>query len=230
MSVHKKILFTIPFAGGNKFSFKAYETFLKNDFDIYPLELPGRGDRFSENLMTDIYSVRDDLFNQMKDYLDRDYIIYGHSLGGLLSYLVTLLIEEKNLKKPLHLIISGRANPSMKAKVIRHTLTKVNFINNLKNLGGMPSDFFKHPDLFDIFEPILRADFKISECFYLEENKKVYTKLSILYGDNDSFNLKEARAWENFTYHKPITLQKFKGNHFFIYKHVESICNLIKAS
>jgi surfactin synthase thioesterase subunit len=228
--VRKKVLFTLPFAGGNKFSFREYDTFLKDDFDIYPLELPGRGERFSEELITDIYLARDDLFKQIEDHLDRDYVIYGHSLGGLLAYLLTLLIEEKNLKKPLKLVISGRANPSVRPKTIKHTLAKDIFIDNLKKLGGMPSSFFKHPELFELFEPILRADFQVLECFDFHEKQKLNTKLSILYGDDELFSSEEAIAWSGFTEYTPFECREFKGNHFFIYNHIQSICEIIKET
>jgi surfactin synthase thioesterase subunit len=225
----KKNLFTIPFAGGNKFSFKEYDAFLKDDFNVYPLELSGRGERFSEELMTDIYAVRDDLFKQIEDKLDKEYVIYGHSLGGMLAYLLTLLIEEKKLRRPLKLVISGRANPSVKPKTIKHTSSKEVFIQNLKKLGGMPVKFFEHSELFDLFEPVLRADFQLIECFHFNEKRKLKSKLSILYGKDDSFLLEEALEWEQFTDVKPFNFKEFEGNHFFIYNHIASVCQIIKA-
>lgn len=228
--MNKKRLFTLPFAGGNKFSFKQYDEFLKDEFEIYPLELPGRGERFSEDLITDIYAVRDDLFQQIEDKLDSEYVIYGHSLGGLLSYLLVLLIEEKKLKKPMKLVISGRANPSMKPKTIKHTLSQDKFIYNLRDLGGMPSDFFEHPELFELFEPILRADYQVAECFHFQETRRIDTKISVLYGKDESFTLIEALKWKEFTHHTPLDFQEFEGNHFFIYDHIQAVCEIIKES
>lgn len=224
----KKRLFTLPFAGGNKFSFREYDAFLKDDFEIHPLELPGRGDRFSEVLLTNIHDVVEDLFKKIKDKLDKPYVIYGHSLGGLLTYLLTLRIEKENLNKPLKLVISGRANPSMKPKTIKHTLEHDAFIKNLQDLGGMPSNFFEHPELFDLFEPILRADYQIAECFHFNKERKVDTKISVLYGKGESFTAREALQWKDFTYHSPLDFHEFEGNHFFIYEHIRTICEIIK--
>lgn len=226
----KKILFTLPFAGGNKFSFREYDAYLKDDFEIYALELPGRGERFSEDLLIDIYDAVEDLFKQIEDKLNGDYVIYGHSLGGLLAYLLTLYIEEKNLNKPLKLVISGRANPAMKPKTIKHTLSHDAFIHNLKDLGGMPSNFFEHPELFDLFEPILRADYQVAECFHFSEKRKVDTKVSVLYGKDESFSLVEALDWKTFTHHTPLDFQQFEGDHFFIFNHIKAVCEIIKES
>ena len=227
MKKSKKVIFTIPYAGGNKFSFKKYDLFLKNSFDIYHLELAGRGERFSEDLITDIYEVVDDLFNQIKDNIYGEYILYGHSLGGLLGYLLILILEEKGLPIPSNFIVSGRANPAMKPPLIRYNLPKDNFIRSLKQLGGMPSEFFNHPELFDLFEPILRADFELVEKFDFIENRKINSKISVLYGKDESFSRNEAKKWKNFSYQN-IDFHKFNGGHFFIFDHIEEICKIIK--
>ena len=225
----KKTLFTLPFAGGNRYSFSKFDRYLKDDFDIHHLELAGRGDRMSEDLLSDIYEIRDDIFNQIKDKLHNEYIIYAHSLGGLLAYLLTLKIEENHLNPPSKLIISGRANPSMKPKVLRHNMPKEEFISSLQTLGGMPKEFFTHPELFEFFEPILRADFEAVESFDFEEKRKLNTKISVLYGSDEHFSRKKALKWAKFT-HKDIDFREFTGRHFFIYEHIEAVCNIIKES
>jgi len=223
----KKTLFTLPFAGGNRYSFSKFDNYLKDDFTIYNLELAGRGDRVSQDLMSDIYEIRDDLFNQIKDNINGEYIIYGHSLGGLLAYLIALKIEDKNLPLPSKLVISGRANPSMKPKVIRHNLPKESFIDSIKKLGGMPDEFFNHPELFDFFEPILRADFQSVEDFDFKESRKIGSKISVLYGSDEYFSRKKALKWKNYT-HQDIDFKEFSGGHFFIFEHIEDVCNIIK--
>jgi len=223
----KKKLFTLPYAGGNRYVFNKFDKYLKKDFNIHHLELAGRGDRISENLIDNIYDMRDDLFNQIKDNIKQDYIIYGHSLGGLLGYLLTLLIEEKKLKKPHKLIISGRAIPTMKPTIIRHNLQKNEFLHSIKKLGGIPNEFFKYPELFDFFEPILRADFKAIEKFNFNEKRKLKTKISVIYGTNESFSIKKALKWQKFT-KQNIDFNKFKGGHFFIFDYIKEICKIIK--
>jgi len=223
----KIALFTIPFAGGNRFSFNRFNRYLEDDFDIYHLELAGRGERISEELMSNIYEIRDDLFRQIEDRIDGEYIIYGHSLGGLLGYLLILLLEEKGLPRPLKFIVSGRANPCMRPPFIRYNLAKDDFIKSLKKLGGMPSEFFNHSELFDFFEPILRADFKAVEKFDFSETRKIGTKISLLYGENESFSKEEALRWRDFSYQN-INFYQFEGGHFFIFDQIEEICNIIR--
>jgi len=230
MQKGKKRLFTIPFAGGNKFSFNKFDQYLEDHFLLHHLELPGRGERITEELMKDIYEVRDDLFHQIKDKIDTEYLIYGHSLGALLGYLLILLLEEKNLRTPSRFIVSGRANPLMKPPLIRHNLSEDRFIQSLRDLGGMPSEFFDHPELFEFFEPILRADFEVVECFHFQEERKIGAPITVLHGENEFFDVLESKKWKKFTTYKEIDFHMMKGDHFFIYNHIQRISDILKEN
>lgn len=226
MIKNKITLFTIPFAGGNKFSFQKFNPYLEEHFNVHHLELAGRGKRISENLMDNVNDVVEDLLLQIKGKTHRDYILYGHSLGGLLGYLLILRLEENGLHTPSRFIVSGRANPCLKPSLIRHNLPKDKFIHSLQKLGGMPSEFFNHPELFDFFEPILRADFQVVESFHFAETRKINTKLSLLYGNNELFSLQEALKWQDFV-SQEMDFYQFEGGHFFIFDHIEEICTII---
>ncbi|MEA3315870.1 MAG: alpha/beta fold hydrolase [Campylobacterota bacterium] len=225
----KKNFFSIHFAGGNRYSFKDFNRYLEKDFNIYHIELPGRGDRIDEDLISNIYDMRDDIYEQIKDKLDNDYILFGHSLGGLLVYLLTIFIQKKKQNRPNKLIISGKSSPNTKVKDIRYNLPQNEFIKKLKDLNGTPSAVLEHKELFEFFEPIIRADFQAIETFDYLENKKVKTDLMVLTGSEEkNFSKEEIFNWKNYTT-KNYTFHELSGDHFFIYNDIEKVCNLIKS-
>src|SRR4051794_37934122 len=104
----KKInLFCLPFAGGSRYSYISFANCAPENICVIPIELPGRGSRFRETLLTNMDSVVTDIFQQIKDRLDEPYGIYGHSMGTLSGYLLTKKIIQKNLNKPIHLFFTG---------------------------------------------------------------------------------------------------------------------------
>lgn len=229
MKRNKKTLFTIPFAGGNKYAFKSFNKYLENDFILKPLELSGRGNRIAEDLMTNLSDIVDDLFYKIREYLNDEYIIYGHSMGGLLAYLLTIRIEESNLLVPSSIIISGRSYPTMKPKKIRYNLSKEKFKDTLIELNGTPKEVLEYPELFDFFEPILRADFEAIESYSFKQDKKLNTKISILYGkDEKGFRKKDAKRWQEFT-NLAIDFTQFEGGHFFIFDDTQKVCSTINS-
>jgi len=230
MRNHKIKLFLIPFAGGNSTSYRAYEALLKDTFLLYPLELAGHGYRMAEPLHKNIFDMRDDLIKQIEIHIDEDSIIYGHSIGGLLGYLVTLYFEQKKSLILKRLIVSGRANPALSPTQIRHNLPQNIFFQQLKSLGGMPKEFFEYPELHELFEPILRADFEAIETFDFKERKKIETPISVLYGLDDNFSIEEVLKWRDFSREDKINFHSFEGGHFFINQKSKAVCKIIKKS
>ena len=148
-------LYCLPFSGGSKYSYKSFSKYAPPFLNIVAIELPGRGTRSGEALLTSIERTADDVFNQIKDSLDKPYAIYGHSMGGILAYLVARRIIEANLNQPLHLFVTGCVGPSLKYRdLVDHTLPKDEFIQKIKELGGSPDSVLSNDALMEFFEPI----------------------------------------------------------------------------
>jgi surfactin synthase thioesterase subunit len=224
----KKInLFCFPFAGGNKYSYRDYEKFMPSNIKLIPIESPGRGMRFSERLSCSIDEIVADYYDQIKDYLQEPYAIYGHSMGALTGFLVTKRIIEENLNPPLHLFFSGRAGPSSKDKdEAKYLLPQKEFVAELKSLDGIPEGVLKDEDLMEIFEPILRADFQAIETYTYNSSQAIDIPISVAIGKEEKVSLQEAEAWQKESQH-PLKIKQFPGKHFFIFQYPEHIMRWI---
>ena len=103
-------IIVFPFAGGNKYSFNNY---FPINYNTTRLEYPGRGLRNKEDLIENIYELINDLLPQFQKEIDvcDDYIIYGHSMGALVGYLICTELEKLGLKLPVKLVVSGAKPP-----------------------------------------------------------------------------------------------------------------------
>ena len=68
-------VYCLPFAGGSKYSYRGYVKSAPPFLNIVPLEIPGRGARSNEKAMTRLELVAEDIFNQIKNDLDKPYAI-----------------------------------------------------------------------------------------------------------------------------------------------------------
>ncbi len=108
-NTQKITLYCLPYAGGHSLSYRDFQANVAENILIKPLELPGRGKRIKEPLLTNLETMVDDLFQQIQNELnDKPYAIYGHSMGTLLGYLLTKRILNAGKPAPLHLFVSGR--------------------------------------------------------------------------------------------------------------------------
>ncbi len=222
----KKItLYCLPYAGGHSLSYREFQANVADNILIKPLELPGRGKRIKEPLLTNLETMVDDLFLQIENELnDKPYAIYGHSMGTLLGYLLTKRILSAGKPAPLHLFVSGRNAPSViKNTIPRHKLPKQEFLNYLNELGGLQQEILECTELMDFLEPILRADFQAIETYTYQQTSPFEIPISILYGLEDKeLSSQDLLAWQQES-SQPITIKSFPGGHFFIFEQLPQI-------
>ena len=223
----KPQLFLLHFAGGSMFSFDFIKMHLDLDVEFIPLELPGRGNRYSENLLKNLDEAIEDYFNQIRKLRNGSpFIIYGHSMGASLGLFLTLKFEAIN-DFPIHLIVSGNAGPGAKKEEIicYHKLDDIQFKDKLKELGGMPEEVFDNDDLYNHFAPILRSDFECLDNLDHIETIQINTEIYAIMGDDEKTS-SEIDNWKKFT--KGNFQNKIvSGNHFFIYDHPKEIANIV---
>jgi len=190
-------LICIPFAGGSIYSFKDFHSTSDDLIRIIPVELPGRGKRVNEHLLTNIHQIVDDLFIQIEDKLDEPYAIYGHSLGSLLGYLLVKLVLEKKRSPPVHLFCSGRGGPSLSMDDERLVdLPDKVFRDKLRELGGSPDEIFQNEEMIAFFEPILRADFRAHEDYEYIDTKPFDVPITVMVGREDRITLEDVELWQ----------------------------------
>ncbi|RBL90129.1 thioesterase [Chitinophaga flava] len=222
-------LFCLPFAGGSKYSYRLYEEHLPSFLNIIPLEYPGRGTRMGEPLKEDVNQLVNDLYLQIADKLDRSaYAIYGHSMGGLMSYLLTRKILEKRRTPPLHLFITGTSGPGALSRTEkkRHLLDKRSFIEEIRNLNGSPDEILQNDELLDFIEPILRADFKVSENYAHSSISPLNIPITVITGTREEMKPEDIQLWQQETL-VPVDFRRMPGHHFFIFKYPYEIVGII---
>lgn len=218
------------FAGGNSYSFDFIKPWL-NDFEIIALELPGRGRRGKETLLTDFDLAAADIYRQIiEKRRDIPYFVYGHSMGAYLALRVTSMLGDNN-SNPGAIFVSGNPGPGLSRKSTkehRYLLDTKEFKEELRSLGGIPEEVICNSDLFNYLEPILRADFEIIEKNELLAERIVDVPLMAMMGSEED-RVEEIGNWAKFTSRRfhPVIME---GGHFFIYSNVKQISALIRAN
>jgi len=222
-------LFCIPFAGGSSYSYKGLSDRLHTLVSVDTLELPGRGLRFSESLLSDSRAMTDDLYNQIKTGLHEPYALYGHSLGALLAFLLARQLVDKRQQKPLYLFLSGCEAPSVLPRQKRHLLPKNEFRDVIRRFGGCSPEVLDNEELMEIFEPVLREDFKAYETYVHDAGSKLDVPIALMTGDEEELERDDLMRWQAETTSK-ISIETFPGDHFFIYRHWDKIAALISGA
>lgn len=228
----KITLYCLPFAGGHTMSYSDFQANVADTILIKPLELPGRGKRIREPLLTNLEAMVDDVFQQIQSDLNGiSYAIYGHSMGAILGYLLTKRILNAGKPAPLHLFFSGREAPSVVDNdPPKHEFSKQEFINHINGLGGLPPEILEHTELMDFFEPILRADFQAIETYSYQPSSAFDIPITILHGLADKeVAYQDLLPWQQES-NQPIAIKTFSGGHFFIFEQLSQLGQLFSRT
>ena len=92
-------LFCLPYAGGGTSIFYQWQSMLKNaGILVCPILLPGREHRINEELIDNAYELSNQIYKGIQEELNRPFLIFGHSMGGIIAYELSRLIYEKEKK------------------------------------------------------------------------------------------------------------------------------------
>ncbi|HEY9695462.1 MAG TPA: thioesterase II family protein [Oculatellaceae cyanobacterium] len=210
-------LFCLPYAGGSSVTFRTWSNHLPKSIEICPIELPGRGSRFIEAPFTRLDLLVEAIASSLLPYLDKPFAFFGHSMGAVISFELTRLINKKYGLLPAHLLIAGRHAPQLRDRHPPiHTLPKPAFIQGLCRYKGMPKQVLENTELMEVFLPILRADFAICETYKYIDEPPLPCPITAFGGLQDSeTSVDELEAWHKQT-NNSFSSHLLPGDHFFI--------------
>jgi surfactin synthase thioesterase subunit len=219
-------LFCLPFAGGSSYSYRELQRHAVDGVHIEALDLPGRGRRFSEPLLTRLQDMADDVLRQIGCRLNGAYAIYGHSLGACIGYLLVKRIVRERYPLPLHLFVSGREGPAVERKARdRHLLPRAAFMKELQRFEGTTREVLENHELMELFEPVLRADFQALDTYGYEKSAPFDVPITVMRGSDESLRRSDALRWQEETTQE-IDFLEFEGGHFFIFRHAAQVARV----
>jgi surfactin synthase thioesterase subunit len=218
-------LFCVPFAGGNAYSYKDLKKHLAGFVELVALELPGRGRRFGEPLLTCLDEMVADLHSQIRGQASGSCALYGHSMGGRLVALVARRMLQEGTGTPAHLFVSGCPAPSAVRPRRRHLLPRDEFISMLHQMD-CPPEVLRNEELMEVFEPVLRADFEANDTFQHRPQTPLHVPITAMLGTSDETTREEVLRWQEETTTE-LSVQEFDGGHFFIFDHLPALGRII---
>jgi medium-chain acyl-[acyl-carrier-protein] hydrolase len=210
-------LFCFPYAGGSALVYRQWQHVLPATIEICPVQLPGRGARLHEPPFKSLGPLVESIARALFPYVDKPFAFFGHSMGAIIIYELARLLRAEGHKGPEHLFVSGRRAPHLESREPPlFNLPDAEFFQELRRLGGTPTEVLEHPELMQIMEPLLRADFSVAENYVHSEGEPLDCPITVFGGLQDEFtNRDDLEGWRRHT-SAPCTIRMFNGGHFFL--------------
>jgi surfactin synthase thioesterase subunit len=210
-------LFCFPHAGAGASVFVPWGRLVSPEIEVVAVQPPGREARLGEPPFSDALELAKAATLALTPYFDRPFALFGHSAGALIAFEVARHLRRAGGRMPEHLFASGRGAPQIPLGPPHvHALPHDAFIAALREYGGTPDEVLNHPELVELLEPILRADFSLGETYRYPDEPPLDVPISGYYGLRDAtVDVADLERWADQTT-AGFRMRAFDGDHFFI--------------
>ncbi|MDF2630777.1 MAG: putative thioesterase [Symbiobacteriaceae bacterium] len=210
-------LICLPFAGGSPAAYRNWPDLMPPAAELLSVCLPGRGPLFSDPPYTDMQEMARAVTASLVPYLDRPFVLFGHSMGALLGFEITRLLRRAHGLAPALLAVSGHRAPQC-ARTLPpiHGLPEAEFLERIRKYGGTPAELLANRELMGLIMPALRADMTAVETYRYSPEPPLSCPISVFGGTNDTHvDAEGLQAWEMQTLGE-LVLRILPGDHFFL--------------
>ena len=239
MNNSNTIIFFLPYAGGSSLTYLSWQKYLEN-YEVYALDYRGHGLRMKEKLCSSIIEMAEDISVKINDIIlkkNKKFVLFGHSLGGLIAWHVTNILEEKYGILPEKLYVSACSSPlefhkNIHFRIIGTTEEEQNefLIKEFLENGNIDKSILESKYFREKLLPIIKHDYVLINDYHFNGKiKKIDTPIYTFYAKDDKLvPEKSILKWQDLTLNN-FKMFKFLGNHYYLEneENKKEICKIL---
>ena len=210
-------LFCLPYAGGGASTYRGWPAHLPADIEVLAVQLPGREERLREPAFTSATELCQQLVTVLDPYLDRPFALFGHSMGGLISFELTRTLRALGRSLPAHLFVSAHCGPRKPYCLPAVAgMSDRDLLGLLRRMGGTRNEVLADTDVMRLMLPLFRADLSVCETYRYTPAEPLPCPISAFGGILDEYVRRgDVLAWGAETA-ASFQGRMFPGGHFFL--------------
>lgn len=195
------------------------------------MQLPGREGRIGESPYANIPTLARELVNALSGLVNElPFALFGHSNGALIAFEVALELRRRGFPTPIHLFVSASRAPHVPCRrPLIARLPEAEFIQEVLQLNGSPSEVFEDREFTKLILPALRADFAMNENYERSPSGALACPVTALLGaQDDRLAPKDIAEWSVYT-SSSFDSVVIDGDHFFLRSHPQKVVAVIES-
>jgi len=218
-------LYCLPHSGGSAGEYLRWADAMPK-VEVWGVNLPGRGARLDEPPATTVAGLAEAIGREVP--CAPPFVLFGHSLGGLLAYEVAQWLRAHGGEMPERLVLSGCAPPHLPrtAPRVSHLPDEQLLEQVARSYGGIPVEVLRDPDLRALVVPPLRADLAALERYAHPPHPPLPCPIVVLCGDRDGLTSLRLTEWDRHTT-AGCRVRLLPGGHFYFREKPEAMMDVL---
>ncbi|MCF6525786.1 thioesterase II family protein [Streptomyces sp. JJ36] len=210
-------LYCFPHAGAGVSAFRRWPASLGPKVQTVPVLLPGRDARRREPRITGRRALLADLLRHHGPLPQPPYVLYGHSLGGLIAYAVARSLEQAGRPGPSLVAVGACPPPDATVRLSDAAdLPDDALLTLLTEVGAVPPDTPAGGVWQRTALAVIRDDLRLGGALREAADGPLRAPLLVVSGDADPSAGPEVMAgWSRWTT-GPVVRRTLPGDHFFL--------------
>lgn len=210
-------LLCLHYAGGSEAAFRSWHTDVPAGVELTSVTLPSTHPVGGRRVHLDAESVVDYLNSEYAAELDDEHVLVGHSMGGLLAYLLARRRIEAGQRPPAGIAIMASVAPHRTWQRLPDidSLDDEQFAALLARFGGVPDMLLRRPQWLRPLLPVIRDDLRICQNYrHRPQAGDLPVPMHVIGGLRDTLVVPEAiNAWREL--HSEASIEFLDSGHFF---------------
>jgi NADPH:quinone reductase-like Zn-dependent oxidoreductase/surfactin synthase thioesterase subunit len=204
-----------------------FTNFLLNppdDYDIVAVQTPGRENRISEPVVESVNRLVDQISPQLVPLLDRPFVIWGHSFGGIVGIEVIRHLRERHNREPIHFVVTGTVAPQLICLwQNREVMLKAMVADNSPEYLISLSRYVDNAEFLKAVVLLMRRDYPLLTSYRFQAGAPLSCPITAFAArQDDMVYTDEIRAWSEHT-RGGFELIEVDGDHWFLNRNRERI-------
>jgi len=218
-------VYCFPFAGGSPGVYLGWEQRLP-DVEVWGVLPPGRGKRFAETPFTRVPDLVDALLREVT--FTPPYLLFGHSLGGLLAFETARALEAAGRPGPRAVIVSAHRPPHRPHEDPPISgLAEDDFRQEVsRRYPPLPPELAEDPELTALSYRMLRSDLELVESYRYQPAKPLTCPLVVVSGLADYWSEQDLAGWRRQTSGR-FQVMMVPGDHHYLLEQPDEVLKII---
>jgi medium-chain acyl-[acyl-carrier-protein] hydrolase len=215
-----RLVICLPPAGGGAGRFTALRRHLDPDIRVLAVQLPGREQRWNEEPVASMPAAVAEIVTVLLPELTAAYVIYGHSMGGLLGYELARALSARR-RPPTALVLAAVRPPHLVSRAEAQEAATDARLRAALDAELAGTAFDGEEDFAELLMTTLRADARLCSEYRHDGEPGLTCPVVAWAGRDDRAVTREHMSgWGQYT-RAPFRIAEMPGGHHFALTHAD---------